>query len=164
MMHLFKIIVAATGGTSAMTAYSYLVSETKDRNFEEPKLLGNMLYKLVQSNEKTAYSTGWLLHYAVGIFFTLIYQRLLYKQRIYANVNNGFAVGLATGIFAAVVWRITFLLHPAPPIVDQRRFYSQLIIAHIIFGTVAILLLKGKVKYKSKKPHQIQPVIAQQER
>ena len=156
MMHLSKIFIAATCGTTAMTAYSYLVSETKDKNFEEPELLGNMLYKLASLKKKTAYSTGWLLHYAVGIFFTLIYQRLLRKWRISANVKNGFAVGLITGIFAAAVWRVTFLLHPAPPLVDQRRFYSQLTIAHIIFGTVAILLLKRKVKHKSKKLHQIQ--------
>jgi hypothetical protein len=139
-----KAIVPGIIGTTAMTAFSYILSENKNRDFREPGLLAGMIDRLTPLNEDEAIKGGWLVHYSVGVFFAAIYKPILETWNIEPTVKNGAIIGGITGLFGAAIWNLTFRLHPLPPRINYRRFYGQLVIAHIIFGTVTILLLQNK--------------------
>ena len=139
-----KAVTAGTVGTTAMTAFSYMLSQQKDRNFREPRLLAGMMEKLTTLNKDEATKIGWLVHYSVGIFFALVYQSLVEKRLIQANVKSGLVIGGITGLFGVAIWHLTRSLHPKPPRTNYRKFYGQLVVAHIIFGTITIILLRRK--------------------
>ncbi|MEO6722579.1 MAG: hypothetical protein ABIN67_19570 [Ferruginibacter sp.] len=146
-MLIAQVIVAGSAGTTAMTAFSYLLSEASDKNFKEPLLLAAMISRMMSpSNKHTAHKAGWLTHYAVGIFFALLYKYLLRKTQVSATGTNGAMIGAVTGLAAVAIWHSTFRLHPSPPHTHRRKFYTQLVVAHIIFGMVAVLLLGNKNK------------------
>lgn len=157
-MNLSRTIVAGVAGTTAMTLYSYVLSELKNKNFKEPRLLATLLYRLLPLKKDSSGVTGWLLHYSVGILFALIYNAILRKRRIQNPAAQGAMIGAVSGIAAVLIWETSFRLHPAPPAVDYKRYYGQLVIAHIIFGTVAILVLAGKIR--KTKNLTVQPVTA----
>ena len=141
--------MAAVTGTTLMTSYSYALSSIKDRNFREPELLGNMLWKLAPAiNKKPAWITGWLLHYTIGVVFTTIYNRLVKKYRPGPSVKSQIVIGLITGLAAIAGWHITKGIHPDPPNINYKKFYGQLLIAHIIFAIVAISILR---KYSERE-------------
>jgi len=142
--HIKKAITAGTVGTTAMTAFSYLLSRTKNKNFREPRLLAGMIDRLTPLNKNEAVKMGWLMHYGVGVFFAAIYKPILEKGHIEPTMKNGAIIGGITGLFGAAIWNLTFHLHPLPPLISYRRFYGQLVVAHVIFGAVTTLLLQKK--------------------
>ena len=108
--------------------------------------LAELLAKMIAASDlqiknKHTHLQGWLLHYGVGIFFAFAYQQFFTGTRPLNKVKEGVIIGALTGVFGMLVWRLTFLLHPNPPRTNYRRFYGQLIVAHIIFGVVARLFL-----------------------
>ena len=135
-----KIALAGIAGTSAMTIYSYLLSNSRNKNFREPALLAEMVQKLHPSIPKNdAQIIGWVLHYGVGVFFASVY-RFLLKQKT-ANITAGAIVGGITGLVGISIWQLSFLLHPSPPRTDYKKFYGQLMVGHVIFGIVTCMLL-----------------------
>jgi len=131
-MSLQKIITAGILGTSAMTLFSYLVSELDDDNFKEPLLLKQLMQR-VGTDEETAIVTAWVLHYAIGISFVAAYE-LIRKSKSQPTVKQGAAMGLVCGGIGIAVWKAVLKLHPAPPKNNRKRYYAQLLAAHVIFG------------------------------
>lgn len=131
-MKLRKPMLAALTGTSAMTAYSYGVSAFHGNNFREPELLAKMLHRkgLKKRNAQVA---GWITHYGVGLLFTLAYSAL-WKRKNIPVLRSSVPLGLISGITGAAVWHATFKIHPAPPLLNYKKFYRQLIFAHLVFG------------------------------
>lgn len=69
-----QIIIAAIAGTTAFTLFSYVLSRTLNKKFEEPKLLGEMVDDVGPDlNERQAKFTGWVIHYLVGYAFAYWY-------------------------------------------------------------------------------------------
>jgi hypothetical protein len=148
-----KIIIAGSAGTSAMTIFSYALSEVRDTNFKEPVLLAKMIANLnVPIKKEDTRLQGWLLHYGVGIFFAFTYRHFLKEIRPLDKVKAGLIIGALTGVFGMSVWRLTFLLHPKPPVTNYRRFYGQLLVAHVIFGVVTCLFLPRKQALMAAAP------------
>jgi len=140
-MKLFRIFLAGIAGTTAMTAFSYLVAEKKNKQFKEPQILNKLLKRMdfpleVKSKHHFA---GWILHYKVGIFFSLIYDLLWSNTSIKPSFKNSLIMGAITGLFGILIWELTFTLHPSPPKLDFRGYYRQLFVAHILFGLFARL-------------------------
>ena len=150
-----KIALAGIAGTSAMTIYSYLLSNSRNKNFREPALLAEMVQKLHPSIPKNdAQIIGWVLHYGVGVFFASVY-RFLLKQKT-ANIKAGAIVGGITGLVGISIWQLSFLLHPRPPRTDYTKFYGQLMIGHIIFGIVTCQLLQGGAFSNKANIHELE--------
>lgn len=144
-MEIAKVLAAGISGTTAMTAFSYVLSEAKEKNFKEPLLLANMIRSLMPHlHKENAYKAGWAVHYSVGIFFALVYKYILQKNRKTGSVKKGTIMGGLTGLAAVAIWQMTFRLHPNPPKTHYNRFYGQLVVAHIIFGVVTISLLDDR--------------------
>ena len=141
-----------------MTAYSFAVSELRNKNFKEPHLLGTMLRRLViTDSSRSSKLTGWAIHFLVGVALAASYDLLSRKLTLEPTLPKGAVIGGLTGILGSLAWHVTLQNHPFPPAMDRKRFYGQLIIAHVIFGIVTISLLRmlnrkaGTLKLNQRK-------------
>ncbi len=134
-MHLGKILVSAIVGTTAMTLFSYLLSDSKNKNLREPEILGQLLKRLPNHvSKKSALCAGWLAHYAIGVLFVAIYHELWKRVHIPPSIASGALLGTASGIVGAVARKWSFEAHPNPPAKDLKLFLYHLIVAHAVFG------------------------------
>jgi hypothetical protein len=142
IMKTGNVLLAAACGTAAMTLFSYLVSRKKNKDFREPRLLGKMVYRAVPEIKKPQSKvTGWILHCATGLTFTIIYTYLLKDTKLKANVPDGVVLGLINGVVAVGIWKATFSLHPDPPQIQFDDFYKHLVLAHVVFSTITLCTL-----------------------
>jgi hypothetical protein len=148
-MSYFRVISAALLGTSAMTAFSYAVSEKSNRQFREPELLARMIKRLLpHTGNAVAQTEGWILHYTVGLLFCIAYDRLWRKTKLKPSVVSGLVLGGACGLIGMSVWKKTFELHPNPPATDRKNFFAQLLPAHLVFGAFSAAGYKAPKEYK----------------
>lgn len=139
-MNIKKLLASGIAGTSFMSIYSYALSEFRDKNFKEPKVLGELLKRLIPIIKKRyARYDGWVIHYIVGIMFAAAYMYLWETKRITPTIKNGLLLGGLSGIIAIIAWKALLKMHPNPPKLDFKRYYGQLITTHIIFGAFAVI-------------------------
>ncbi len=128
-----KIAITSLLATGGMTLFSYLVSKILNKQFLEPAILNQLVFYR-QKEKKKHHATGYLIHYAVGLFFTFAY-RWLWKKNPSAQRNSAsLALGFINGMIGIAGWHLTFVLHPSPPRVDKKNYFLQLLPAHIVFG------------------------------
>ena len=115
-MQTGKIIIPAIVGTSAMTLFSYLVSESKSENFREPVVLAHLIKRLPNSFSKDkAQIAGWSVHYATGLLFVIFYNEIWKRKKILPSVTSGALIGAASGVAGIIGWKCMFEAHPNPP-------------------------------------------------
>jgi Na+/proline symporter len=131
-MQLKKAISAGLYGTTAMTAFSYALSAKKKNDFREPALLAKMLHRK-GLKKSTAKISGWLIHYAVGFLFTAAYS-MIWEKKNARLLPSGTAMGGICGLIGVAAWKITLQQQTFPPLLNYRKFYRQLVIAHLFFG------------------------------
>lgn len=135
-----EVISAAVTGTTFMTLFSYLVSETNEEKFKEPQLLATLLYRLApQIDKQMSQVAGWGMHYSVGFIFAVLYAKKWRKEKSKATIKSGLILGGLSGLFSIVVWQSVFKLHPAPPKINYKKYYGHLLLAHIVFGAFATI-------------------------
>jgi len=139
--------MAGVGGTGIMSAFSYLISDSKNKNFKEPEILAELITRIIPDvNKKQATIAGWGLHLGTGMLFTAIYNQIWQKTTIKPSVKSGAILGAVSGVVGIAVWRATIALHPKPPIKDYKSYYKHLLLAHIIFGIGAAESYKQSIK------------------
>ena len=134
-----RTLLASIIGTSAMTFYSYLVSWGTDKNFKEPKLLGQLAERFISGKSNDNKITGWGMHYLMGLLFAETYAPFWSLKENERNEKTGLVLGGISGIAAILLWKFTFTLHPDPPPIHFIRFAGQLFIAHLLFGLATAL-------------------------
>ncbi|WP_147300309.1 hypothetical protein [Dyadobacter luteus] len=134
MKSVRNTLLCSIVATSTMTLFSYSISKKEGENFEEPKLLGNFVKKTFQTSKKASAFSGWGLHYLTGVVFAVVYKLLLGSANKRPSAANGLLYGTLAGGAGVVSWDILFKNHRNPPQTDRKGFYTQLVIAHIIFG------------------------------
>lgn len=135
-MDLIKIVLGAFIGTSIMTIFSYLMSLKLNRQFKEPVLL-NMLYARRGARGgslKAVPGFGWMFHYFIGTTFVILYHFIWKMTAVDPSFLSGSLLGFLSGFIGIAGWSLMFNLHPDPPLIDFRKYYLQLIAAHLIFG------------------------------
>jgi hypothetical protein len=139
-----KILAAGIAGTSAMTAFSYIISEKENKQFREPELLAGLLKKGIPGTPTTfAKMAGWLIHYAVGVGFTAVYNQLWKNKNDNSpSLANGLLVGGISGVAGAAVWKTSFKVHPNPPTTSFKKYYIHLVAAHLVFGATTALMYR----------------------
>jgi hypothetical protein len=144
-MKASAIISSSTTATTAMSAFSYIISGRGRKDFREPFLLNKLLHRwgLKKSVSKPA---GWIAHYSVGALFSLVQKYLADRRMLPAGASTGAGYGLVCGFFGCLVWELTLNLHHNPPKINRRQFYLQLLPAHIIFGLVSGAVLRFREK------------------
>lgn len=134
-MQTGKILFAGIMGTSAMTLFSYLVSERRNKNFREPELLGQLIKRLpMKSTNQSAQIAGWGIHYAIGISFMACYSEIWERTGIKPTMASSALLGAANGVVGVTGWKLMFDAHPNPPAKDLNPFFGHLLLAHIVFG------------------------------
>lgn len=135
MNFILIILLSALIGTTLMTLFSYSFSYIFNKQFKEPLLLNKLLNRSAWFREDSINRTaGWILHYAVGIGFVMIYYLLWNFAGVSPTLFNGSLLGFISGVFGVGVWWIIFNTHHHTPAIDKSGFFLHLIIAHIIFG------------------------------
>lgn len=143
-MNIIKTLSAGTMGISAMTLFSYAVSQKRRKQFEEPVLLHKIvkrgLFSGIKKRDKgVSRLDGWLLHYAAGIFFSTIYDRIWKETKLKPALSTGMVLGAISGLAGIGIWDIILRIHPDPPELDKKEYYRHLMAAHVIFGVSAAL-------------------------
>lgn len=137
-------IGAAICGTSCMTAYSYAFSRLSGRQYREPILLSHLLSQ--SPGEPELYSarkkaTAWLIHYGVGMVFSLAYRKSHVNGTPGEAVAKGLWLGAGFGCLGVAGWQLAFTLHPHPPKIKKAGYLLHLLPAHLIFSSVVALTI-----------------------
>lgn len=130
-----KILFPTLLGTTAMTAFSLLVSKKKKRNFNEAKVLAEMLERLPDGpDNEEATAAGFGAHYLAGLLFVAGYVWLWEKDIVQPDTPTGAALGAASGLVGIAAWELMFTTHPDPPPKNRKRYFGHLMLAHVVFG------------------------------
>ena len=145
-MDLQPIIKSAIAGTSAMTLFSYLISEKKEENFREPLVLADLISRLSPKIRKSdAALEGWALHYFTGYGFSYVYDKIWRSGKVKPSLLSGVLLGAASGAAGILVWKVVFKLHPNAPTKNLKKYFGHLVLAHMVFGAFASLGYRSKV-------------------
>lgn len=126
-----------------MTAFSYLYSHLRGKQFCEPELLNILLERWVKVIRLSKNSIlGWLIHYFVGLVFLVFFVWIWENSGLEANLKSGLLLGLLAGLIGVIGWQISFWLHPDPPNIKFKEYYFHLVLAHIVFGISSVLTFK----------------------
>lgn len=130
------LALASIGGTSAMTLFSYLYSNLSGEECREPYLLGKFFTQACNVSERKGRSLGWAMHYLIGFGFVYAGYQLQKKsgKRLF---KNSVFLGTMAGLIGVCGWKWLHKAHPWLPITHRKKFYQQLIVAHIVFATVS---------------------------
>lgn len=142
-MQAYKILIPAIVGTSAMTLFSYLVSESKNKNFREPKILDELIERLpIRASKESTHIAGWGIHYTIGILFVACYSEIWEQTKVKPSLTSGTLMGAANGVVGVLGWKLMFKGHPNPPAKNLKAFFGHLIPAHVVFGVFNAITYK----------------------
>lgn len=139
---LIKSLIVGLIATSVITIFSYRFSPWRDGKLNEPKLL-NYLIILNVSGKITGMPSrvvGWIIHYFIGILLALIFDLLIDHGILKAEIWSGLLYGLVTGIIGVAGWTCLIISHRKLLLNFTVEFYNHIILAHILFGLMAVLI------------------------
>lgn len=142
MSVIFKIVLSGLLATTVMTVFSYGVSYIFKKNYKEPVLLNTVLDQLkffpftISPNS----AIGWVLHYLIGLIFTLLYTLTITFTHLESTKIFGIGFGIFAGILGIVSWKWMIKIHTYSPRIDEDGYFAQLLVAHILFGWSLALL------------------------
>ncbi|TRO64388.1 hypothetical protein [Christiangramia sabulilitoris] len=142
-MELLKVILAGILGTLLMTAFSYLIPRLRAKQFREPQLLNMILRRSTSDSMNPSNNSliGWVVHFSIGIILmTLFYMfHLIFTFKI--SFFSIFIYGIFAGSLSILSWYLMFSLSNNPAEITMKEFYFQLLIAHILFATGAVIFM-----------------------
>ncbi len=138
-MEFWRIICAAVVGTGFMTIFSYIMANVKHNQFKEPELLNKLLDSstTVSADFGRNNIAGWLIHFSIGVTFVIVFSLLWNFTIIDPSWFTAAVFGFGAGIIGILGWEIMFKLNAAPPDVHLKKFFVQLLFAHVIFALSA---------------------------
>lgn len=142
-MEILVIIIATILGTSIMTAFSYLASESFNKLWKEPVLLNLVIARAkIDLTPKRESIFGWIGHYVIGLLFVLCYHFIWKYSEIDPTWFCGLIFGIISGITGIVSWYFLFKLPNEKPKIKFKHYYIQLFIAHIFFALTVVAVYK----------------------
>jgi hypothetical protein len=140
MSHI-RIIFSGIAGVAIMTLFSGIVSAFSKFDFAEHNVMAKLL-KQLKIDEHTSYILGWKGHLLAGIGFAYLNKALLEKKMIKPEVKPAAVVGLMEGLIGIIIWKTAFQFHPNPPKIDLKKFFAQLLFAHVVYAVVSIMSIR----------------------
>ncbi len=139
------IILAGIAGTFLMTMFVRMFAAATGYQLAVPRVLGTLFTFTTTPSGKVSHQPvaliwGNILHYAIGIFFSLIYALCLTKHWLPAGIGGGIGFGALIGIVAVLCWLLMLKLHPLTPRIRTGIFLSSVYLGHILFGLVLALV------------------------
>jgi hypothetical protein len=142
-----KILLPSITATSLMTLFSHFIAAEEKKNFSEAKLLGKIEKKQLHIPKRFAISAGWTTHYTVGVMMTLLFE--MYK--LYVNKKpaayHTMIYGAFAGLLAIGAWSQLLKMLPRRSGNYYKKFYMQLIFAHVIFAAALTAAQKATRKF-----------------
>jgi hypothetical protein len=139
-MNAMKKLYSSVAATSAMTLFSYFFSLLSGTNLREPHILAQLTGRLMPwHGERKNILTGWILHNAVGLLFSEMYEKFWEHTSINNKKKAGLIFGGLAGLAAILIWQFTLNIHPIPPFLNFGLFALNLFLGHLVFGMVAAL-------------------------
>jgi hypothetical protein len=140
-----KILQMSIVATMGMTLFSYILSLILKEKFLETEILNQLIFPNNKEARKN-HPAGYVIHFTTGTFFASIYRKLWDSTHLQPNLSTGATMGFINGLAGISVWHVILRLHSNPPDVNFKRFYLQLLFAHIIFGLInSFMFLKKTV-------------------
>jgi hypothetical protein len=137
-----QILIATFTATSAMTMFSYIVSASFKELYKEPLLLKYLLTRFkITASDRLKEILAWLIHYSIGFIFVLGYYILWEEGIITFKVITGIYLGAVCGVIGIIGWIIMLKLSRFERKAQDKGYYIQLFLAHIIFGVTAMITL-----------------------
>ena len=132
-MTVFQFIYISLLSTTAMSLFSLLLGKILGKPMLEPYWLNAVVL-----HKKTAkHVLGWVLHYAAGLGF--LYLLIVLKTWLPPLPTlNRLSAGLLEGILGIGMWQLLFWLTHKPNNLPLLTYYINLLLAHIVFATVAL--------------------------
>jgi hypothetical protein len=97
-------------------------------------LLAALLNDVLEERKELALPAGWATHYSMGLVWAFVHSFLIQEAKIKPSLKNGFFLGIFSGLTGILIWDLVFKIHPNPPKTDFKRFYSHLLLAHIVYS------------------------------
>ncbi len=140
------IIIAGSGltGTLLMTIFFNMMSAYNNKIMSMHLVLRTMLtfgrnYQGNLSWHRRAVLTGYLAHYGIGVFFMFLYYVLWRYEIVAPDFAGGLFLGAAGGVISIIFWYWFFVIHPNPPKVPLRGYFTNVFLAHFVFALSAIV-------------------------
>ena len=145
---LTKAVVESIPGTTAMTAFSYGLSKLMNKQFREPELLSFLVHEQPLVNLTKDYkwankTTGYVLHYLAGAGYAAGYEYLWKPAVKLPTLLKGAAYGVVAGLTGVLVWEATINMRKKPPKLEKGKYYTHLVLAHVIFGATTAFVSKA---------------------
>src|SRR4051812_33153420 len=93
--------------TTAMTAFSYALSNAARDNWKEPELLNEFV------REHRLAEKGWLLHFSMGCGWAIVYK--IWRRSVGSGMLSDLVFGSASGLIAIFSWRPILNSIPSAP-------------------------------------------------
>ena len=138
-MELLHSIIAGIAGTLLMTLFMDIASLLTRYNFHVPSILGTMVTMKTKpsgnvSDSLVSKTWGYILHYAIGIFFAVLYQNLMRAGIMSDSYGYAFLFGAMAGIVAMIFWYFFLKLHPLSPVVQLPLYILFIFLSHLLFA------------------------------
>lgn len=143
VQEILIIILATLAGTTVMTAFSYLASESFNKLWKEPVLLNLVTSKAkIEFSPKRKSIFGWFVHYLIGLAFVLIYHLLWKTSFADPTWFCGLIFGIISGLIGIFSWFFLFKIPTEKPKIKIKQYYLQLFFAHIFFALTVVTIYK----------------------
>jgi hypothetical protein len=134
-METKKIIAATVIGTSVMTLFSHWISSVSKKNFTEPEVLRVVATEnFPRTSPRLLEKASWTTHYGVGLAFTGLYSQVWERTPLKPSLASGAALGALSGVAGILGWSEAFKTDALYSAKDRQEYYTQLMLAHIVFG------------------------------
>ena len=133
----YDAIICGTFGTALMSGVDWCLSNVFNQKQYVVKILGIMLVHANQVNRQSKFRvlvTGTAAHFLTGIFFAGIYIVMWKSGKGQPVFTTGLWWGFLNGLMGILIWRLYFLMHPDPPVVNLPVYLTGILAAHIFFG------------------------------
>lgn len=119
-----------------LTAFNYVVSGVRGKEFKEPKIINHLLRRIrllrIENDDRNL--SGWALHFFAGILFVTGYHFIWTNNYYGSTFASALELGGITGIIWLVTWSFIFKYHPSAPKIRIKQFYLQIIAGQLIFA------------------------------
>lgn len=146
---MIKLLKMSLISTTVMTLFTYLISFNKKEFFIEPLVLNKLFFPKKKNSRKHNIS-GYIAHYSVGFIFSSFYKAVWEKSPVSVNEKNSGMMGFINGIAGICVWHLFYMLNPDPPKIQLKKYYLQLLLAHVVFGLANGWTFKKEKSIKGK--------------
>lgn len=138
-MEFLYSIIAGIAGTLLMTLFMDAAARLTKYNFHVPEILGTMVTMETKpsgnvSNSMVSKVWGYILHYLIGIFYTVLYQNLLQAGIGSSSYGHALVFGTVVGLVAVIFWYCFFKLHPMAPVVRLPLYLMFIFWGHPLFA------------------------------